>query len=72
MKLVVQRFLNAITFLTITGELLLIARTISIEQASDLYEVIAALALIGHGFVAFANYVFFGKLSLWHKFDEQA
>jgi hypothetical protein len=68
-KLVVQRFLNAITFLTVTAELLLIARAISIERASDLYEIIAALTLIGHGFVVFANYVFYGKLTLWHRFE---
>ena len=71
MKVVAQRFLNAITFLTVLGLLLLVASAIS-KGSRDLYEVMTAVAIVGHGFVAFANYVFFGKLTLWHRFDEQA
>ena len=71
MKVVAQRFLNAITFFTVLGLLLLVVSAIS-KGSRDLYEVMTAVAIVGHGFVAFANYVFFGKLTLWHRFDEQA
>ena len=71
MKVVAQRFLNAITFLTVLGLLLLVVSAIS-KGSRDLYEVMPAVAIVGNGFVAFANYVFFGKLTLWHRFDEQA
>ena len=68
MKVVAQRFLNAITFLTVIIEL----GAMALLRDSDVYQIIGATALIGHGLVAFANYVFFGKLTLWHRFDEQA
>ena len=66
-----QRLLNAITFLTVLGLILLVVNSIG-KGSRDLYEVMTAVAIVGHGFVAFANYVFFGKLTLWNRFDEQA
>jgi len=72
LKGVAQRFLNVITFLTVIIELGTIAIAGYNNQFdSDVRAIIGATALVGHGFVALANYVFFGKLTLWHRFDEQ-
>ena len=71
MKIIVQRLLNAITFLTITSSILL-GMSATYNQRPDVYDLMWAVAITGHLFVILANYIFFGKLTLWHRFDEQA